>query len=149
MLNYTRQERSLIILMRILAVVFIGLAVIVAIIPDTLLTYFNDIGRGFFGWQAPRVFLGQERFWLMPTISLLIALAYLCLVVQRDPPQYSDFSIPVIIALFSTAAGFGICFGLIEMQFFYLVGAIATGLLFLITLVIYIGSTRSRNRWEC
>jgi len=148
MAGYTKQERTLILIARIWAVLFLATAILFAAAPDYTLKYITDIGRGLFGWYSPAMALGQQLFWLVPSVSLLVALSYLCMIVQKDPAQHIEYIRLLLLVTFISAIGFLICLFVHERQFSYLVGACVNCLIFFITLVVYKKATTSRNRWS-
>ena len=147
MANYTRQERTLILTMRILMVAFFMAAVLFVLLPNYTLNYISDIGRVLFGWYSPNINAGQVHFWLIPTASFLLALSYLCAVVQKDPAQNIEYVRLLLISTFASSVGFTIYLFSVSWQFFYLLGSIINGLIFIATLTLYSSATRSRNRW--
>ncbi len=142
--GFTRQERSFITLMRIWAAAFLVAAVIFATLPDVLLNYLNDIGRVFAGWQSPKA-VGGGQFWLVLACSLLVSLSYACLVAQAKPLRNTGYANIVILAKFVSAAGFTAMLFVDSMQFYYLVGAVVDGLIFIITWRFYARAAGSRS----
>lgn len=148
MAGFTKQERSLILLARILAVVFLSFGILSILAPDYSLNYITDIGRWLLGWHSPAIKLGSERFWLVPTVSLNISLAYLCFVVQGDAVHNLEYVRILLIATFTCAAGFALCLVASSHQFFYLIGACTEGAIFIIALLVYRSAVQSRNKWS-
>jgi hypothetical protein len=142
--GYTKQERTFITLMRILMVVFFGAACVFAAIPDVLLNYLNDIGKVFLHWQSPPHAAGG-LFWLVLAVALLIVLSYACLLTQKSPVRNGGYARIVILSKFVTAAGFAAMLRIDSMQFYYLVGAVVDGLIFIITWRIYAKASISRS----
>ncbi|MBT3181708.1 MAG: hypothetical protein HN337_04270 [Deltaproteobacteria bacterium] len=147
MAHYTKQERAMILTMRILMIAFFTTAILFALLPNYTLNYISDIGRVMFSWYSPNVHTGQVHFWLIPTVSFLLALSYLCAVVQKDPAQHIEYVRLILITTFASAVGFAVYLFSVSWQFFYLVGAITNALIFIITVALYSSATRSRNRW--
>jgi len=147
MTNYTKQERSFILLMRILGIAFLIGAIVFATSPDYILNYFTDIGSVFFGWKSPRGALGAEKFWLVPAVALQIAMAYSAFMAQKDPALHIEHAVYIIMTKFICAAGFIALLFTESMQFFYLLAAITEGLIFILTLLMYRSAIKSRNRW--
>ncbi|HQG13757.1 MAG TPA: hypothetical protein PLT05_05265 [bacterium] len=148
MTNYTKQERTLILFMRIIGVAFLIAAAVFTSSPDYILNYITDIGSVFFGWKSPRGALGAEKFWLVPAVALQISMAYSAFMVQKDPALHIEHSRHIIMSKFICAAGFTALLFAESMQFFYLLGTVVEGLIFVITLLIYRSAMRSRNRWH-
>ena len=51
------------------------------------------------------------------------------------------------LSTFASSVGFTIYLFSVSWQFFYLLGSIINGLIFIATLTLYSSATRSRNRW--
>lgn len=147
MTNYTKQERALVLMARIWAVLFFLTAIGFAIAPFILLNYISDVGRAFFGWSAGSASISGEPFWAIPMVSLNVALSYLCLMVQKDPVQYTEYLRLIIIAMFVATVGFIISMLGFQTKFLYLVGALGAGAILLITFLVYRSAMSSRNRW--
>ena len=131
-------------LMRVLAVLFLGAGVAFATVPDYLLRYITRVGSGLFGWYAPLPQLGGERFWLVLAVTHVFILAYLCALVQRNLLRYLSYARPVIISKFFSALGYFLCLFLVEKQFFYLVGGVVDGLIFIFSWRFYARAIKSR-----
>jgi hypothetical protein len=131
-------------LMRICAILFLGAGIAFAAVPDYILQYITRVGSGLFGWYAPPPHLGGERFWLVLAVTHVFILAYLCALVQRNLLRYISYARPVILSKFISATGFFLCLVLDERQFFYLVGGIVDGLIFLFTWRFYARAIKSR-----
>lgn len=142
--GYTKQERNFITLMRLLMIAFLGAACIFAAIPDVLLNYINDIGKVFADWQSPP-YAGGGYFWLVLAVSLLVVLSYACFLTQRSPVRNGGYARLVILAKFITAAGFAALLYLDGRQFYYLVGAVIDGLIFIVTWRVYAKASISRS----
>lgn len=142
----TKQERGFLTLLRIWMVLFFLTTILFIIAPDWTLNYLTDIGRGIFGWSEPPIALGAERFWFVLAIALLATLTYICFEAQRDFLRNIDYARPIIIAKFISTLGFLICLMFFGHRFFYLVGALIDGLIFIITWYYYNAAAKSRSR---
>ncbi len=143
--GFTKQERSFIALMRILAVLLLGTGLVFIFLPDVILTYFTEVGGGLFGWRATPLVLGGERFWLVLAIAHVLTLAYLCFLVQQNFLRNAGYARPVIFSKFISGVGFFLCLLLDAPHFIYLVGGIVDGTLFLLTWRMYASAINSRT----
>lgn len=143
--GYTKQERSLFTLTRILMVLFFLTTILFIILPNWTLTYLTNIGRGIFGFAQPPIPLGAEHFWLILAIAYLVALTYICFLVQHDFLRNIDYLKVIILAKFVSTVGFLFCFFKYDRYFFYIVGAAIDGLIFLITWYYYHAAKKSRT----
>jgi hypothetical protein len=142
----TKQERNFLALLRAWMILFLFAMGIFIIAPDWMLDYLTAIGRGIFDWREPTITLGNERFWLVLAIALLACLSYLCFVAQRDFLRNMEYAKAIIVSKFVSTAGFVICLVTVEARFFYLVGAIIDGILFVTTWYYYNAAAKSRSR---
>jgi hypothetical protein len=142
----TKQERNFLALLRAWMILFLFAMGIFIIAPDWMLGYLTAIGRGIFGWREPPITLGSERFWLVLAIALLACLSYLCFVAQRDFLRNMEYAKAIIVSKFVSTVGFIICLVTVESRFFYLVGAIIDGFLFITTWYYYNAAAKSRSR---
>jgi hypothetical protein len=142
--GYTKQERTLLVVVRILAIAFLLTSIIFAAAPDYILNYISDIGKVLFGWRAPAVNLGDQRFWLVLAVGFVATITYLCFLTQRNLIRHIGYLRPVIFSKFVTTVGFLVCLFASEAQFFYLIGAVIDGLLFLVLWWLYVMAVNSR-----
>jgi hypothetical protein len=145
--NYTRQERTLILLARILAVFFLMVAAGFAIGPLVLVNYIADIGRSFLGWSTGSAHLTADPGWAVPTVALYAARSHICFTVQKNPLQHIENLKLIIITAFLSTAGFIVTYLTGQARFLYLTGAVIEGGIFILTLAIYKNAVESRNRW--
>jgi hypothetical protein len=144
--GYTKQERSLLTFIRILMVLFFLAALLFIIAPSWTLNYLSAVGRGIFGFREPPLILGQEHFWLVLAIAYLSALTYICFIAQNDFLRNMDYMVIVIFSKLVSAIGFTVCFFRFDYRFFYLVGILVDGLIFLLTWYYYNAAKKSRAR---
>ena len=130
--------------MRVWAVLFLGAGLTFATVPDYILHYITRVGSVLFGWYAAPPHLGGERFWLVLAVTHVFILAYLCALVQQNLLRYIGYARPVILSKFFSALGFFLCLILDGKQFFYLVGGVVDGLIFLFTWRFYARAIKSR-----
>jgi len=142
--GFTKQERTFITLMRVWMVLFFGVAVTFAVIPDILLNYINDIGKVFLGWRSPP-YVGGGYFWLVPAVALHLILSYSSALAQSSPVRNGSMARLVIITTFITAVGFTALLFLDGLQFYYLVAAAIDALICIITWRVYAKASLSRT----
>jgi hypothetical protein len=142
--GFTKQERNFIVLMRVWVVAFLGLAAMFALMPTTLLNYVNDIGKVFFEWQPYRVAAGAG-LWRIHSIALHICLAYCCLIAQASSLRNAGYARVLLLGSAVSAVGSVTLLYIDSMQFYYMVAASLDGIVFLVTLWVYSGSSRSRS----
>jgi len=143
--GYTRQERSFIALMRIMAVLFLGAAVLFALSPDYIASYLTSVGNVLLGWNSAPFPATAGHLWVVPSVAFLIVLSYLCTVVQRNIVRNIGYTRPVIIAALATCAGFTACFFLGDRHFVYFSAAVVNGLICMITWRFYHRAQKSRS----
>lgn len=142
--GYTRQERSFIALMRVLAIIFFGGAILFAAMPDYLPAYLTKVGNGLFGWESAPFPPAGEMFWVVQAVAFLLVLSYLCVVVQRNIVRNIGYTRPVILAALVSFAGFSACFFFCERHFVYFVAAVVDGAVGIITWRFYHRAHKSR-----
>ena len=143
--GYTKQERSLLTLIRILMVLFLLTTILFIVAPNWSLEYITAIGRGIFNFPEPPIRLGEEHFWLVLAIAYVASITYICFIVQNDFLRNIDYIKVVIFSKFISTFGFIYCFVRMEPHFFYIVGAAIDGLIFLVTWYYYHGAKKSRT----
>lgn len=141
----TRQERSLIALMRIWVVLFLGAGILFSVAPDYVPSYLQRVGSILLGWDSPPFPPPAERFWLVLAVAYLLLLAYCCAIAQRGIVRNSGYVRPVILGKLATSIGFLVCFLISGRHFVYFVGAVVDGAICLITWRFYAGAIKSRS----
>jgi len=144
--GFTKQERNFLTLIRIWTVLFLLATTVFALAPDWLLLYVNAIGRSIFGWRETVLLPGNERFWVVLSVSMLATLTYICFVTQHDFLRNMDYAKAIIVSKLVSTLGFIFCFAALEQRFIYLVGALVDGMIFLITWYSYNAAVKSRSR---
>lgn len=142
--GYTKQERSFIVLMRILAVMFLGTGMLFAASPDYLPNYVASIGTNLIGWNSQPLAFGTESYWIVMSITLFFSLSYICIIAQHNLVHNIGYARPVILAKLSASAGFAACFYLYEQNFVYLAAAVFEGLICLVVWRFYRKALSSR-----
>lgn len=142
--GFTKQERSLLVLTRILMVAFFLATILFATAPDFTLSYLTNIGIGLFGFKERAASLGAERFWLVLGVAFVATLTYICFIIQHDFLRNIRYFRLIIFSKFISATGFIFCLIRFELHFFYLAGAIIDGLIFFVSWYCYHAAKKSR-----
>ena len=143
--SLTKQERSLVAIMRIWMVTFLVAGVVFAAAPSYVPTYLTNIGTVLFGWQPWPEATQTSYFWLVLAVTLLFTLSYICAIVQHNVARHVGYTTLVILSIFFSTIGYCICFFLEGRHFAYLVGAIVDGSIFLVTWYLYTKAFKSRT----
>ena len=125
---------------RMLMQVYVGLFALVGVVflllPGTVFAVANALSGGL-GLGLPAVPPSSERFWLVLSFSLLVTLATLSDLVQRDPVRNRLLVIPILVSKLSSALVYLAVFAAMERHFLHLSGLAADLSLFFVTLVMY------------
>ncbi|MBI4211547.1 MAG: hypothetical protein HY540_02810 [Deltaproteobacteria bacterium] len=140
----TRQERHFQALMKFWGMAFLVAAALAATIPDILIPYITDIGRVIFHWHGPNPTLTRDCTWLIPSISILFVLSYVCFKIGHDPVENIHFTPIVLLAKCITAVGYLVCLFFIQPLFIYLFAAVIDSIIFVSVLVTYRAALISR-----
>ncbi len=143
--GYTKQERSFIALMRVLAIAFLGTATLFAVMPNYLPGYLTSVGNGLFNWGAPPFPQLSDHFWAVHSAVYMLLLSYLCMVAQHNIVRNIGYTRPVIIATILASIGFCVCFFLCGEHFVYLVTAVLNGAAGIVTWRFYHRAQKSRT----
>lgn len=131
--------------LRFLTLAFVVLAILLANQPHYFFRYLDSIGLVFFNFSSQPVEPHPFDLWWVLTFALIVVLVTISFQAQRDWLRYSIFVPLLILAKGVSFIGF-IFLALTEQShFFYIVGAVADGLLFLITLTFYVQAEKSRS----
>jgi uncharacterized membrane protein len=144
--GYTKQERQLIALLRVWLVVFFGAGIVFAIAPNWIIRYIEGIGSSIFSWRHPAVQLGNEVFWLVLVVSLMLTLSFTAYKAQSNILRNIWYTNVILVSKFISSAGFLVSFLFVERSFIYLTGTVVDGAIFLITVIFYHSALRSRTR---
>ncbi len=143
--GFTKQERSLLTLTRMLMVLFFLATILFIVLPTWSLNYLSDLGQVVFGFDSQALELGAHKFWLVLAVGYTSLLTYVCFIAQNDFLRNMEYLKIIIFGKFITAVGFIICFFNYDYVFYYLVGAVVDSLLFILTLHYYHAAKKSRT----
>lgn len=113
------------------------------IFPDRILTILNEAGK-LAGWKGEPLQMSTERFWLVLAASLMVVLIISAIKALQNITKNIFYVKIIIISKLVSTTGFIYCLAFLEPAFAYLVGALADGMVFLITLLAYRRAVGSR-----
>lgn len=143
--QFTRQERFAIIWLQFLLFFSVLAGILFASYPHSFFQYLNNIGLIFFDFRSPTFGAIPFDLWWIFSLSLMLILIYITFQAQRDWLRYCQLVVIIILAKGSSFLGLLGLFFLTPPHFFYLVGAIVEGVLFLTTAYVYAKAIHSRN----
>lgn len=143
--NFTKQERAIIIWLRLLTACFTLFTLLFAIHPTYLLQYADSVGYVFFQFTSEAIDPPQMSFWWTLSLGLMAALTYLTFQAGRDWLRFQLYVPPVLIAKLVTTAGFWLAWVFQPVHFFYIIGGIIDSLIFLTTWILYAQAIKSRS----
>ncbi len=142
MIEVTREERHLKILMVISAVTYVVVGFAFAILPEPILKVLNLCSR-ILTPGLEQMPLSVERFWLSMTFSMMMTIAALCFIAQHNIRKNKGYIIPVLISKTASSLS-ALCFFIFSARYFaYLVVFIVDGSIFWITLFFYLRASRA------
>lgn len=140
----TRQEKTLVSLMRWSIFIFAVAGLVFAIFPNEVIFYLNSIGRTVFQWKAMPLPPSSERFWLVLAVVMMVMLVFSAFKAQQDIVKNISYVKLIILAKFSSTVGFMTAFLLLNQSFAYLAGAAIDGLLCIIIFFAFRRAVASR-----
>lgn len=143
--HHTKQERDVILWMRFLTVAFFAVGAIFAFHPNYFLNYLDSFGAIFFDFTSVPLTPPQFEIWWVLSLALMGTLSYLAFMAQHDWVRYHPLAIGIIIAKAISAFGFAALAIFHPAHFFYIVAAIADGILWLVTWYAYAQAIKSRT----
>lgn len=117
---------------------------ILGFLPDLFFNYVNDIGRVFFHYYSPSLPTSDRDLWRVLSVVLVGMLTYVSYLSQSDWLRYYRFVPLLILAKSLSLFGFLFLIFFTPPHFFYIVGALVDGLLFLFTWYYYAQAIKSR-----
>lgn len=143
--HFTRQERHVILWLRLLTAAFLGIGILFALQPNYALHYLDSVGLVFFGYPSRPVTHLPDPFWWILSLGFMGVLAYCSFVAQKNWIRYHHLVPVVFLAKGITAAGFGALIYFSPAHFFFIVAGAADGLLCFITAYAYLKAIQSRT----
>lgn len=142
--HFTRQERDVILWMRVLFVAFFAVGCTFAFHPNYFLHYLDSFGAIFFNFQSESLHPPQFEIWWVLSIALMTTLSYLAFMAQNNWIRYHPLVIAIIIAKIISALGFAALALFHPTHFFYIVAAIVDSVIGLTTWYAYAQAVKSR-----
>ena len=142
MIEVTREERHLKIVMVISAVTYVVVGFAFALMPEPILKVVNLFSR-ILTPDLEQMPLSVERFWLSMTFSMMMTIAALSFIAQHNIRKNKGYIIPVLISKTASSLS-ALCFFIFSARYFaYLVVFIVDGSIFWITLFFYLRASRA------
>jgi uncharacterized protein (DUF362 family) len=142
MIEVTRQERHLKVLMAISAAAYFVVGLAFVLMPETILKALNLFSR-ILTPGLPGMPLSVEKFWLSMTFSMMMTIAALSYIAQRNVRKNKGYVIPVLISKAASSLS-ALCFFLFSARYFaYLAIFLVDGLIFWITLFFYLRASKA------
>ena len=142
MIEVTREERHLKIVMVISAITYVVVGFAFALMPGLILNVVNLFSR-IVTPGLEEIPLPVEKFWLSMTFSMMMTIAALCCFAQHNIRKNKGYVIPVLISKTASSLA-ALCFFIFSARYFaYLVIFIVDGSIFWITLFFYIRANKA------
>lgn len=142
MVNMTREEKHLKIVMIISAITFFISGFAFAFFPELILKSFNLFSR-IFTPGLKEIPISVEKFWLALAFSMMMTITALCYIAQHNVRKNKGYIIPLLISK-SVSSISSLCFFIFSARYFaYLVIFITDGAIFWITLFFYIRANKA------
>lgn len=143
--QFTRQERFMIVWLQFLLFFFLLTTFLLIFLPYTFFGYLNNIGLVFFNFSSPRLTVLPFDIWQVLTTSLMVILIVVTFQAQREWLRYFPFVSIILMAKGICLVGLLALIFLTPPHFFYILGAVVEGVLFVVTAYSYAKAIRSRN----
>lgn len=130
--------------LRFLAITFAILFGLFLFIPDTFLSYLNDLGLVFFHFTSPRAAPFPPNLWQCLSLVLMLLMFFISFRAQSDWLRFTNFVPLILLEKAICAVAFLVLILLQPIHFSYIVGLVVDGLLFLLTAYAYAKAIQSR-----
>lgn len=134
--NLRRYEQRLRALLRLWMVLFVGMGVVLLVLPRQLVTFLNAAGTAI-GWPGPTLTPPTDYFFSILAASLLVVLTVLCRGAREDLRRRLPAVRAILLSKLVTTGGFTIALFAHTFAFAYFVGAATDGLIALWTFAYY------------
>jgi len=142
MIAVTREERHLNVLLAISAAAYFVVGLAFVLMPEIILKALNLFSR-ILTPGLPEMPLSVEKFWLSMTFSMMMTIAALSYIAQRNVRKNKGYVIPVLISKAASSLS-ALCFFLFSARYFaYLVIFLVDGLIFWITFFFYLRASKA------
>lgn len=142
----TREEKSLVLLLRIWVACFALGGLYFFFFQNTLINQINYISSNTLKLNLPLLPESTEKFWLALTVSMMATITALSYIAQRDIRRNIGYVIPLLISKFISTFFFILFFFTHIKSLTYIVGALTDGSIFVITLIFYLRAKRASTR---
>jgi len=132
----TSAQRRLRTLMRLEAGLFVVAGLGFLLLSEQVFVLSNRISEAL-GLGLPAIEPSGERFWLVLAFSLLVALATLAWLVQRDVVANYGYVVPLLAAKAASAVCYLVVFAAFERYFIHLTGLASDLLILVVTWVMW------------
>ncbi|MDO8527095.1 MAG: hypothetical protein Q7T03_05335 [Deltaproteobacteria bacterium] len=143
--HLTRQERHVILWLRLLMVAFAMVGMVFLFAPNYFLHYLDGIGAVFFNFTNAPLESPRHEIWWVLTLAVMGAMTYVCFQAQLNWIRNHNMVPVVIIAKGISALGLLLLLFFYLTHFFYIVAFLVDGLLCLITWYAYAQAIKSRT----
>jgi uncharacterized protein (DUF362 family) len=138
----TREERHLRALMVISAITYLVVGFAFVLMPGQILRVFNLCSR-IITPGLEEIPLSVEKFWLSMTFSMMLTIAALCYITQRNIRKNKGYIIPLLISKSASALS-AVCFFIFSARYLAYLGIfIVDGSIFWITLFFYLRASKA------
>ncbi|MFH1654755.1 MAG: hypothetical protein ABIE74_11995 [Pseudomonadota bacterium] len=141
--SYTKQERHIIVLLRIWGTIFLGLGLMLLFFPNFTIEYIAGVGHSIFGWTDTPLEISGTPIWMLMTIVSLFTLAYISFIAQGNRLRNLGMIKSLILYAFLACLASLVCL-LKDIKFIYLTALVTSGLIFISTTYYYNAAKRSR-----
>ncbi|MGR3310730.1 MAG: DUF362 domain-containing protein [Candidatus Brocadiales bacterium] len=142
MVNMTREEKHLKIVLIISAITFLISGLAFAFFPELILRLFNLISRIFLP-GLKEIPISVEKFWVALAFSMMMTITALCYIAQYNVRKNKGYIVPLLISK-SVSSISALCFFIFSARYFaYLAIFITDGTIFWITLFFYIRANKA------
>lgn len=147
MIEITREERHLKVVMAISALTYLVVGLAFALMPQLIVKAVNLCSRILIPGLAEMP-LSVEKFWLSMTFSMMMTIAALSYIAQHNIRKNKGYVIPVLISKAASSLS-ALCFFLFSARYFaYLVIFLVDGSIFWITLFFYLRASKAFFRTQ-
>lgn len=134
----TKQEKQLVILLRIWAISFFITGLYFLFFQNELIRQINFFSTDILKLNLPLHPETPDKFWLALTISMMATITVLSYIAQKDIRKNIGYVVPLLVSKF-VSTFFFILFYFIHIHSpAYIVGALTDGSIFIITLIFYL-----------
>lgn len=124
-------------LLRLWALLFTGMAILLAFLPGHIIAVLNHVGVEWIHWSGPPMVAPPDRFFSALACSLLVLLALLAYSAQSDPRRRLAAIRAILVSKIISSGIYAVSYLADAHYFAYVVGAIIDGTIFAVTYYYY------------